>query len=212
MIILGGGAFKQTSSVNPHITATITADSNPVNFTSLGAADYLIYRAGQTLANGYKKSGGGGLITVTEYDPSNVYSLDEQNKAARTYTATDATPSNPTNVIANARVVNYGTNQQGGVNIVLPAGIATRTAKLYVMGYGNIAEACSFSAVCTLSDSSASQTTSFTGATNADNFLRIDLDYSAAANSQTLNVIWRLNTCTTSAVRAAHFGGAWVSS
>lgn len=211
MMILGGGAFKQTSSVNPHITASINADSNPVNLTSLGGADYLIYRAGQTFANGYKKSGGGGLITVTEYDPSNVYTLDEENKTARTYTATDATPSNPTNSQAHARIVNYGTNQQGGVNIVLPAGIATRTAKLYVMGYGNIDEACSFSAVCTLSDSSASQTVNFTGATNADNFIRIDLDYSANSNSQTLNVIWRMNTITNNAVRAVHFGAAWVS-
>lgn len=192
------------------VVASITSDGANVDLTALGGEDYLVFRTGQTLANGYRKSGGGSLITVTEIDPSSAYSLDEEAKS-RLYSGSDATPSS-FNDGDNARLVSFGTDQAGGFNIALPAGLGERTAKIYVMGYGNNSDVASFSAVCTLSDASASHTVSPSSiSVGADNFYVIDVTYTAASNGQTLNVYWRMNAAATSGIRAVHWGAAWVS-
>jgi len=193
------------------ISASISISTANINFTSLGGADYLVTEQSVALGDGYKKSGGGGLITVSEYDPSNVYTLDQEDKATRTYSGTDA-DSGSFSSIWNARLYSYWEIAVGGYSITLPAGTGERTAKLAVMAYAGASDQNNFELVCTLSDSSASYSTDVTvPSVGSDNFYVVDLTYSAASDNQTLTVQWRMKAQANYGTRAVHFGGAWVS-
>jgi len=75
------------------ISGSISVNSSAVDLTALGGADYLINRAGETPNNGHRKTGGGSTISVTEFDPSGIYTLDHEDKSTRPFSATDATPT-----------------------------------------------------------------------------------------------------------------------
>jgi hypothetical protein len=124
------------------------------------------------------------------------------------YTTTGSTSS-----VDHLRMYSTGTNAEGGITISLPASTEQRTAKLYIMGYGSTVDSLSMSLVCTMSDSSASQTVNYTLVNQGnDNYLVVDLTYRAGSAGQTLNAYWRMNGYSgVSAVRAVHFGAAWVS-
>jgi hypothetical protein len=179
--------------------------------TSLGAQDYAIFRAGQSLANVYRKTGGGSLITIAEYDPLTAYSLDEESKS-RTYNGTaDATPTQSGATGDCSRVVSFSTLAAGGHELTFPAGTGVRTAKIYVMVY-NEGPTPVANLFCHLSDSSATDiNANYTGTSGADNFVVIDLSWNADSASQSLQVRWTATATVGLAVKATHWGAAWVS-
>lgn len=193
------------------LSQSIASSSANVNLTSLGAQDYAIFRAGQSLANVYRKTGGGSLITIAEYDPSTVFSLDEEWKS-RTFDGTaDATPTQAAATGTCSRVVSFGTTAAGGHELTFPAGVGVRTAKIYVMAY-NEGPTPVANLFCHLSDSSATDiNVDFTGTSGADNFVVIDLSWSANSASQSLQVRWTVKATASSQVKATHWGAAWVS-
>jgi hypothetical protein len=192
------------------LSHSFTTSSANVNLTSLGAQDYAIFRTGQTLANSYRKTGGGLSITIAEYDPSTVFTLDEESKS-RTFRGTDATPSQSAATGDVARVVSFGTTQAGGFEFTLPAGVGVQTAKLYVMAYNEGATPIA-NLFCHLSDSSATDiNANFTGSTGADAFVVIDLSWNANSASQTLQVRWTVTATAGSEVKAAQWGALWIS-
>jgi hypothetical protein len=193
------------------LSHSFTTSSANVNLTSLGAEDYAIFRSGQSLANVYRKTGGGSLITIAEYDPGGVFDLDEEPKS-RTFDGTaDATPtqSAPTDEVA--RVVSFSTTLAGGFEFTLPAGTGVRTAKIYVMAYSQGATPIG-NLFCHLSDSSATDiNANYTGSSSTDAYVVIDLSWNANSASQTLQVIWTVTATAGATVKAAQWGALWIS-
>lgn len=192
------------------VTATVSASSANVSLTALGGADFAIYNGDTSLATFHRKNGGGAVISVAEYDPNGSYSVDSESKS-RTFSATDATPTASVSSGNCARAVSFGSVNPVGFTITLPAGTGQRTAKLYVMAYNNNSSGLDAEVVCTLADGSGNVTTNYTINAGADNFLVIDLTYTANSTT-TLSARFNLKTASSSAIRAVHFGAAWVSS
>jgi len=193
------------------VVVSIVSSSANVNLTSLGGADYAIYNGNTALTTFERKSGGGSTISVADYDPDSSYFLDSESKS-RIYSASDATPTSSVSSGNNARNVSFGSDKACGFITTFPASTDERTVKIYVMAYnnngsdGNVVEA-----VCTLGDSSASDTETFNITAGVDNFLVVEVTYSASSTT-TLSVRFNLQATTSSNVRATHWGAAWVSS
>jgi len=199
--------------VSGQITANIVDSSANVDLTALGGSDYHIYNAASALNVGHRKSGGGSTINVFLYDPlPNGYAQDSQDQA-RTYTASDATPTASVSSVNHARIVKFSGNlPEGGVRMTVPAGTALKSAKFYVMGYTQGATANQMSAVISLSDNSVAPVTiNKTIATNAGTYHVINVDFKASSAGQTLTVIWKFNAVATDTLRAVFYGATWVS-
>ena len=194
------------------VVATITSSASNVDLTALGAADYVIYNGNTALTTFNRKSGGGSLISVVEYDPSSAYTVDTENKS-RIFSASDATPTSSVSTGDCARSVSFGTQAAGGFITTFPASTGERTCKVYVMGFNNDAvNGNSVEVVCTLGDASASDTKTASITPFNDNFFVIDVTYTANSTT-TLDVRFNLqSSAPTTTIRATHWGAAWVSS
>lgn len=192
------------------VTATISVSTASVSLTALGGADYVIYNGDPALTSFHRKNGGGATISVAEYDPNNSYYVDSENKA-RTYSATDATPTASVSSTSNARCVSFGTVNPAGYTFTFPASSGERTAKIWVMAYTTNNSGLQVEAVCTLNDGSGNTTVTSAINNGQDNYLLVDLTYTADSTT-TLTVRFNLVTGSVSAIRAVHFGAAWVSS
>jgi hypothetical protein len=192
------------------LSHSLTNSSANANLVTPSGEDIAIFRTGQSLANVYRKTGGGSLIAIAEYDPGTAFSLDEESKS-RTYDGVGiTTPAQGAATGDCSRVVAFGTTSAGGHELTFPAGTGVRTAKIYVMAYNE--ETPVGNLFCHLSDSSATDiNVNYTGSSGADNFVVIDLSWNANSASQTLQVRWTVPATGTPRVKATHWGAAWVS-
>lgn len=208
-------APKQSSGVIGSLVSSLFAigTSTPINLTTQGGSDYWAYDATQTLPNGLRKSGGLGLITVTEYDPDNVYPANQISEPkSLAYQGSDGVPTSSFSVSDAFRMVSFGTTNQAGFKISVPAGTGQRTIRLWLMGYSQNGAGNQVNLSASLSDSSAAVINVDFSLANisSDNYIFAELTYNASSEGQTLDVIWKFNTDT--AVRAVHIGAVWLSS
>lgn len=165
----------------------------------------------------YRKSGGGSLLSMSEYDPDNQCSPFYETKAY----SFDATNTDSGSITDHRRAITVAdfsaTNQESGYKINAPADTGERTVKIYTALYVSDANHLSVDCVATLNDgSSVTQTLALDGVTGVthggDQYLEIDVTYSADSDASNID-IWVKNTPSagSGAIVAVQAAGAYVT-